>query len=515
MDFQSDRPEGDTGKADQYLPDIIQDLKRVLIKAQDSLAYKTLHLSKRNLGELAIVLVEFTEDIHNDIGIWKALEQYNLEFFGMRLPFSPLLNKGIEQKALNKHRICHLLWVLYSELKPQLVLSPTHKDLLQLAILISNFLEDRFTKIPHDSEINIFLAQPNTFGWEIKKKLLWLGQHSYLFRHSFRNYMKDKMNKTRIPVIDDFVCQETTAWSGLGVIDILAKILNITEQQRSSLRSWYERHVAYYRILKITDSIMEVVNIINDKPYIVNTGGDTPFKVQQVIFGSLVAWNDEWYWSGAQLLYNNVTDETIQHIKNTFPQESPRLAYCYCDQLAKKAKELTSFHYQEFVKYHGDDLVIYPDGLSMAADLQKKYRLFYESQPEEDRLRVIKKYNLQNPWPKISLPPEILETKDGVGVYYNPDEGQEVMVGFNDVVNGFMKKGVNLNEDDADSIRSFIFSDSISPNYVKKLVQKYGDESIASAFLIHSDHYTPYLDYLLRRYKGHFYRNRYPSITLV
>ncbi len=141
MDFQSDRPEGYTGKADQYLPDVIQDLKRVLIKAQDSLVYKTLHLSKRNLGELASVLVEFAEDIYNNIGIWKALEQYNLEFFGMRLPFIPQLNENIEQKELNKYRICHLLWVLYSELKPQLILSPTHKDLLQLATLISDFLE--------------------------------------------------------------------------------------------------------------------------------------------------------------------------------------------------------------------------------------------------------------------------------------------------------------------------------------------------------------------------------------
>ena len=151
----------------------------------------------------------------------------------------------------------------------------------------------------------------------------------------------------------------------------------------------------------------------------------------------------------------------------------------------------------------------------MAADMQKQYRLFYESQHEEEVERVIQKHKLQNPWPKISLPQQILDANDGIGVFFNPDEGQEIMVGFNDVVNGFMKKGVTLNEDDADSIRSFIFSDSISPKFVKKLVQKYGDESIASAFLVRSDHHTPYLDYLLRRYKGHFYRNRYPSITLA
>lgn len=78
-----------------------------------------------------------------------------------------------------------------------------------------------------------------------------------------------------------------------------------------------------------------------------------------------------------------------------------------------------------------------------------------------------------------------------------------------------LSKGVNLSEDKLDSIRAFIFSDSISPRFVRKLVQKYGDESIASVFLIRNDQHTHYLDYLLRRYKGHFFRNRYPSITLI
>ena len=71
------------------------------------------------------------------------------------------------------------------------------------------------------------------------------------------------------------------------------------------------------------------------------------------------------------------------------------------------------------------------------------------------------------------------------------------MVGFNDVVTGFKKKGVSLSEDELDNIRAFIFSDSISPGFVRKLVQKYGDESIASVFLIRNDQHTPYLDYFL------------------
>jgi len=81
MDFQSDRPEGYTGKADQYIPDVIQGLKRVLIKAQDSLTNKTLHLSKRNLGELASVLVEFAEGIHTLESIIKYFSKLYRNFY--------------------------------------------------------------------------------------------------------------------------------------------------------------------------------------------------------------------------------------------------------------------------------------------------------------------------------------------------------------------------------------------------------------------------------------------------
>jgi hypothetical protein len=45
------------------------------------------------------------------------------------------------------------------------------------------------------------------------------------------------------------------------------------------------------------------------------------------------------------------------------------------------------------------------------------------------------------------------------------------------------------------------------------MIERYGDESIAAAFYIDRLQHTYYLDYLLRRYKGHFFRNRYPSIS--
>ena len=59
MDFQEDRPGGHYGDTDQYLPDVIRDLKRILIKTQESYSYKLPYLSKRDLGELVSNCINF------------------------------------------------------------------------------------------------------------------------------------------------------------------------------------------------------------------------------------------------------------------------------------------------------------------------------------------------------------------------------------------------------------------------------------------------------------------------
>ena len=81
MGVQSYRPPGYIAKGDKYLPHLATELEHVLAKSYQSLKYDTLHLSNSKLEELASVLVEFAEDIHNNIGIWNSLERYNTEFF--------------------------------------------------------------------------------------------------------------------------------------------------------------------------------------------------------------------------------------------------------------------------------------------------------------------------------------------------------------------------------------------------------------------------------------------------
>ena len=200
--------------------------------------------------------------------------------------------------------------------------------------------------------------------------------------------------------------------------------------------------------------------------------------------------------------------ETLQEVKQTFLQKTPTIAYRYCKQQAKAAREAVDRHHQEFLKYHDDDLVIYPDGLSMAADIQKLYRLHNEAIPDEVVADILAKHGLSSTSPKLNFPPELIECENGVGVYFNAGEGTEIMTGFNYVVSGFKKKGQNLSEDEVDAIHSLMTLDTVSPGFAQRLVEEYGDESIASVFLIRDKDDKTYLNYLLRQYKGHFYRNR-------
>lgn len=516
MDFRAHRPNRHLGRSERSLMRITKDLTSFLTKAQRSLMFDTLHLSSRKWGTLAHILVEFAEDLLQDIGIWSGLEAYNLDFFGTRLPCVLQPDEKMDSEPVNPERVQFLLWTLYAELEPDLILAPNHQDLERLAIWIAEFFSERFAQVQFDSGVKTFLSLPNTYGWDVKKKLVWLGHHSYLFRLSCENYVRTHGSKPAIPTLNDFICQETTCWSGLGVIDILAATLDITESRRRDLRSWYERHAAYFRVVSVHDLLMEVVNILNEQPYTVRVDeAASQFKTHRLVFGSLVPWDGEWYWSGVQHGFDTVTEDIIQQIQQDFPLRAPQIVYRYCGQRAEKAREIVRKHYQQFIDYYGKELVIYSDGNAMAADMQKFHRYQFESAPKEDVEAFLKKHHLSEPSPRIDLPPGLLECHNGIGVYFNPDEGQEMMLSFDDVVYGFQKKGRDLTEDEAESLRGLIYSEAISPQFVRKLTQEYGDESIMSAFLIPPDHDEHCLEYLLRRHKGHFYRKRYPSLTIV
>ncbi len=490
-------------------------MRRLLADIQQDFVYDTLRLSSDKLAELATLLVEFGEDLHANIGMWPALEQYNREFFDTPLPvtLAPGATDGESPQLVD--RLHHFLWVLHTEIEPDLVLAPQHQDLRYQADTVAQFLGERLLKIPPDSGIRHFLEQPNRFGWDIKRKLVWMGQHAYLFRLPFRKYVEVNGKENDIGTIDDFICQETTRWSGLGVIDILAGVLPLSAAQRATLQNWYERHFAFYQVKAAKRGDLRLVNLVNNQPYKVRIDKrNQQFRPGDVVFGGLLPWNEVWYWSGTQQLYGSISAE----VRKTLPAEmlgrTAQIVYRYYPEKLQQAQESVTRWQRTFLNYHGDDLVIYPDGIAMAGDMQKMYRLQNETIPEADRAELLATHNLTSAQPKMPLPPELVKTEDGVAVFFNPGEGTEIFNHFDVLASALQKEGRNLTEDESWAVQGLIESDTLSPAFVRRLLQNYSDASIYTTYLI-GDPQPHHLDYLLRRYKGHFYRRRYPQVTLV
>jgi len=512
------RPEGHVGRGDKYLAAMGQELRRDLARIQRMFPYDTFCLPPSLLNELAAVLVEFWEDIHNGIGIWDSLETYNEEFFGVRLPCAPARAEVEGQPGFCAARLQHLLWVLWTHFKPELVARPDHKDLVALTEGTAACLAKLFNGVPRDSGVKSFLGGSNRYGWEIKRKLLWLGRHSYLFRHFFEDYMSEQANEQGIGETDDFVCQECTPWSGLGAIDILAQALDLGEKDRGTLRDWYERHAAPFLVLSLRERdgevrTMQVKNLVGEQAYTVrlNVSG-CPFDIGNVVVGSLVPWRGEWYWSGGQRKWDKMEDSAIRKLVTDMIERSSAVTYRYCPDLAERARKSARAQHREFRLHCGDDLKHYPDGLSLAADMQELYAKQYRKRPRGLREKVMKRHGLSRPQPNMQFPPEFLDHDHGIGAFSNPDEGQEHMQSFDHVVSGMDKQGKDLTEEEFASIRGFVESAAISPAFVHRVVRNHGNKSIGSAFMI-SNFTDRDLEYLLRRHKGHFYRKRYACVS--
>ncbi len=516
-EFKAHRPPQYTGRGDAYLPGIIKELRQLLAQTQQEFSYDTLYLPPQKLTTLAHILVEFGEDIYHNIGIWSALEQYNQELFGTPLPLTKLTDPTSTPDTTD--RVHHLLWNLYPQLDPDLILGPQHQDLGYLALVVATFLDQNFSnnispaKGTH-SGVKRFLNQPNKFGWEVKHKLVWLGQHSYLFRVICQNYVAAEGGEADIETIDGFICQETTPWSGLGVIDILAGLLPLSPAQQKTLRGWYQRHFAFYQIKSVKKGNLKVINLINNKPYKVRMDEDvTRFKPGTVIFGGLLPWGGRWYWSGQQQIYHTMSTEVKQSLPETMRTQSARLVYRYHQPWLTEARETLQHFHHTFTRYHNNDLAIYPHGIAMAGDMQKMYRLHNEAALKAEKADFMKKHNLTSTTPQMPYPPELVQTEDGVAVFFNPAEGTEIFNHFDTLVSALQKEGKNLSEDEYRAIHGLIESPNLSPAFVQRLLQEYNDSSIARVYIIKQPP-SYYLAYLLRQHKGHFYRTRYPNVAL-
>ena len=191
------------------------------------------------------------------------------------------------------------------------------------------------------------------------------------------------------------------------------------------------------------------------------------------------------------------------------------IAYRYCPAAAAQAREADRKQHEKSVAHYGADLVVYPDGLALAAAEQKRLeRLWRAADPEHVR-RVMCERGLDQPRPPMTLSREFLDHDEGIGAFYNPDEGVEFMLRFHHVLSGLRKQGEGLSDPERDALRHLVSDRAISPALVRRLVREHGAASVLETFRLRDLPPERALAFLLRCQKGWFHRNRYPSLSLV
>lgn len=525
--LRTNRPKSFDGRGDKYLPDIAKDIRRRILRASRDFKVETLVLEDEALDIASVLLAEFAEDLHNDAGPWRSLENWNRDLFGTPLPFFTEPGESSpDLSVFDERRVGYFLWNIYPIVHEGLILSPTHHDLRQLAKALSAFLPGRFAPVPRDSSVAKLLASPNGSAREVKRILIWLGGSSYLFRDMWWDYfartVRDPLTEDKkIQALDDFLNQECTTWSGLGPIDILAGALDISAEDRAMLRSWHARHLALYEILEVENLApglmkMEALNLVGGGNYTIRMELDScPFGKGEHVFGSLAPWRGEWYWSGTQQTFENATPDVIETIRRSLRERQPQIVYRYCLPELEKAREVARMQHQSFLDHYGSDFVEFPDGLSMAASEQARLRKQWEKAPREDVEKAIKTHGLENPGTDMKYPPEVLNHTGGIAIFSNPEEGQEIAMNFHAMKSALEKRGADLTEAEARAVDALVTEPTFSPAFLRLLIKRYGPVSLLSVFHLNRQPPDLALDLLLRRHKGAHFRPRTPAISLI
>jgi hypothetical protein len=496
-------PEGCHQQDVERLYQLVKRCEEKLNAIQRSFRFPSLRLSRKNVNNLAEILVDFVLDVHAGSGLWAAIEHYHCEFFGTPLPI--VLPKGKElPDGICPERVHFLLWNIYPQLDPHF-LSHKHEDLLFLVSEIIIFLQELTAELPN-SPMKTFLNRPNDYAWDVKHKLIWMGMKSYLFRFLFQDYIQRKNNgRMEIGLIDDFICQETTSWSGLGVIDVLAECIDITPSQKKELRSWYLRHVSIYHIVEINDETLKAVNMIDNSPYQIRYNASScsnasPFKKNAIIYGSLTPWCNEWYWSGEQ---RNITQSSQQAIRDAVNKHksNTQIVGRFWKKYEERAKEFCREEYERHVGYYKNDLVIFPNSYVLEREEIKRLSAYMKSVGQWGQI------------PRFSIAEQFHHRDSEVGVYFDPMEGMEMIENFHVIRKSLKKNGSTCTSEEKLSIQDWVMSEAISTAFIRRALKEYGgEESVKYAFCLETNE-PCWLDYLLRCTKGIYYRKRFPPVS--
>jgi len=199
---------------------------------------------------------------------------------------------------------------------------------------------------------------------------------------------------------------------------------------------------------------------------------------------------------------------------NSFKKRMPKVVSRYCPEYAEWSRERSQKHYEESLEKHGGPFTTFSDGLSLAADMEEHVRTPFQRLSPDKRKQIAKKHAISEDGPKVRLPDDLLHSSHEIGVFYSVEENMEIMDYFDVLVRG-LQCDHYLDDEKIETIRGFVQSPQISPKFVRHVASLHGKSSFGTAFLLSQCDEDYCLEYLLRRFKGKYFRKRQPGVALT
>ncbi len=462
-------------------------------------------LNKQMRYEYALIILEFAEDLHKDAKFWSVVEEHNIALFDTPLPF--FLKAGERIKSVfDVNRFKFFLYNMQMYPYQISTYSPNNPDLDLFARKIAEFCENFFKTVPLNTLLRSIedLSEVNYFDIQFNLKIL--SGNLYLFRGLFSRMNEENINDKKADfslLSEQYVFEKTTTWSGLGVIDVFLSKNKLTENLQKDVRSWNKRITSYFVVKSFQNDLIIFQNLLNNEEYsVLKSCFEYNFQKDDLIYGQIAPFDGYYYFTHSPEFVDENDNNKIAEIVNVFAEENIEL-----NLRSNKTKLQTIYDELKqanvrFVEFFQNDW-IYVDNFTDLNQIEKQFGDYLADNKnvysEEDKL-----FEETNSSDNSKL-------DDTICVFFNPHFGLEALTNFDLFKSGMEKKGKNLTNDETLNILSVIAMGSISPEFILRAVKEFGDESIARVFSINKEETPDYLPFLLRKFKGNHFKERYPN----
>jgi hypothetical protein len=299
----------------------------------------------------------------------------------------------------------------------------------------------------------------------------------------------------------------------------VARFPQLRDEDRRIILGWKDTVEGIFEIVRHTGDHLELVNLVDELPYIVRSNqgraGLKQAPKKGFLIGRVCPLGDEWLLSGEHRVFRPPMEDEMLAMAAGLSMKVPRLFFRNPAHLERAWDQQAKMH-KDFVAHFGSDEV-----LLRGSELQAAMDGFLISQRERARARAEREgaplpaAMLDAAPTRFSVPPDLLREPD-VAILDHPRWGQGIFVGYGALRAAFQDPKGALQRRGVIEVREYLMDKEAVPLPLILLGDRYAE---AACMLFATILRRPDFDWrrdgeaLLREYKGEHYDKLLPYVV--